>query len=41
MNVAPFNKGVAPEKNLKNYKHTRKFIPDSRVVKNSIYVDPT
>ena len=31
INVAPFNKDVAPGKNLKN-KRTCMFIPDSRVV---------
>ena len=31
VNVAPFNKDVAPGKNLKNNKCTRMFIPYSRV----------
>ena len=32
INVAPFNKAVAPGKNLKKNKRTPMFIPDSRVV---------
>jgi hypothetical protein len=31
INVAPFNKAVAPGKNLKKNKRTPMFIPDSRV----------
>ena len=32
-NQAPFNKDVVTGKTLKNNKRTRRFIPDSRVIK--------